>query len=293
MEERWPNFFIVGAPLCGTTSLYWYLRQHPKVFMPIRKEPYYFNPNTRESYVGSEPPIRLEKDYLRLFEGVRDEIAIGEASTSYLIDPACAKRIHDALPHSKIIISLRDPVERTFSAYLSHVTLGLKSSFAEFIKTNLSEHESGKWDGSNQITPSFYYQSVKRYLDVFGKENVKVLIFEEFTHDIKKTVRDLLNFLGIPDDHFVFNEEPVGSYATPRNTVAKFIMSNIKLRRLTAHIIPMETRQKLGNKYLLKQDERPQMLPTDREFLENLFHDDASNLCILLNKSLPWPLLKR
>jgi len=244
--------------------------------------------------VGSEPPIRLEKDYLRLFEGVKDEIAIGEGSTSYLVDPTCAKRIHDALPHSKIIISLRDPIERLFSAYLSHVTLGLvKSSFAEFIEKNLSEHESGKWDGANQITPSFYYESVKRYLDIFGKENVRVVIFEEFIHDIKKTVIELLNFLGIPDDHFVFNEEPIGSYATPRNTVTKFIMSNIRLRRLAAHIIPMEARQKLGNKYLLKQDERPQILSTDREFLEKLFHDDASNLCILLNRSLPWHLLKR
>ena len=67
MEERWPNFFIVGAPRSGTTSLYWYLRQHPKIFMPSRKEPYYFDVEVIPGG-GIEPPVRLKEDYLRLFE---------------------------------------------------------------------------------------------------------------------------------------------------------------------------------------------------------------------------------
>jgi hypothetical protein len=292
MKEIWPNFFIVGTSRSGTSALYEYLRQHPKVYMPSRKEPYYFCADIVPDD-GGEPPIRSREEYLRLFNKVKDEIAIGEASTAYLEYPQAAEKIHAVVPHAKIIIMVRDPIERALSEYLGRVTIGLeKSSFTEVIARDLAEHRSGKINASNIITKSFYCQEVKRYLDVFGKDNVKILIFEEFTQNIMSTVGNVLTFLRINDDIHSFNEEPVGSYGKPRNTVANFIMTNKSVRRFASYIVPKETRQKLGNKYLLKKEEKPHISSTDRKFLENLYHDDAYNLCILLNKSLPWPLLK-
>ena len=115
--EIWPNFFIVGAPRCGTTSLWYYLSQSPEVFMSTKKEPKYFN-SYESVRLYFDPPIRDKKKYLELFHEVRNERAIGEASTSYLADPSTPELIHKVLPESRIIISLRDPVERAFSHHL-------------------------------------------------------------------------------------------------------------------------------------------------------------------------------
>ena len=107
--ERWPNFFIVGAPKAGTSSLYAYLNEIPGIFMSPKKEPNYFSENT---IPNDHPikPIRDKKKYLELFKGVKGEKIIGEASTSYLADPEAPKLIHEACPDAKILISLRDPV---------------------------------------------------------------------------------------------------------------------------------------------------------------------------------------
>lgn len=292
MKENWPNFFIVGADRSGTTSLYSYLKQHPQVYMSPRKEPYYFCADIIPTGI-SEPPIRLKEDYLKLFSNVKNEIAIGEASATYLRDPHAAERIYQVVPHAKIIISLRDPVERTFSDYLSRVTIGLeKSSFTDVIERDLAEHKSGKVSARNIITGSFYYKPVKKYIDVFGRENVKILIFEEFTQNIKNTVKELLSFLGITGDIHDFEEEAVGTYGRPKNILAKFILTNQNVRKLVSYVIPKETRQKLGTKYLLTKENKPRMSLDNKKFLENLYHDDAFEIRTLLNRSLPWALLE-
>ena len=101
--ERWPNFFIVGAPRCGTTSLYEYLNHTPGIFMSKVKEPNYFS-------VSVTPKIKLsqliqdKKQYLSLFKDVKDEIAIGEASVPYLWDPKAPLLIHEAIPDARIIM---------------------------------------------------------------------------------------------------------------------------------------------------------------------------------------------
>jgi len=112
LEYRWPNFFIVGAQKAGTSSIYSLLRSIPGIYMSPLKEPNYFSPNSPTR------PSHDKKRYAGLFGGVTDEIAIGEASPSYLWDPDSPKLIHDAIPKARIIISLRDPVQRAYSQYL-------------------------------------------------------------------------------------------------------------------------------------------------------------------------------
>ena len=113
--ERWPNFIIVGAPKAGTTALYHYLNQHPKVYLSKIKEPGYFRSFIPENIIPL--PITSKEKYLELFSDVKKEVAVGEASTVYLNDPGTVKIIHDAIPDCKIIIMLRDPIERTYSSY--------------------------------------------------------------------------------------------------------------------------------------------------------------------------------
>ena len=136
--NRWPNFFIVGAPKAGTHSLYEYLNQHPKVFMSPRKEPYFFCPIMVPDGDKNSNPIRDEKEYLKLFEEAKNETMLGEATASYLGDPKSAELIHEKIPNARIIIIIRDPVDRAFSSYWGLVKNGLNISFQSLLGKILS-----------------------------------------------------------------------------------------------------------------------------------------------------------
>jgi len=151
--ERWPNFFIVGAPRSGSTSLYEYLRNTKGVYMPLNKEPHYFHNDSfppENSPTNPSPIIREKKKYLQLFNGVKDEKAIGEGSTTYFWYTDSSKLIHDKIPDAKIIILLRDPVERAFSHFLWNSRF-IETSFHEIISKELKNRSEGLFvrDGSN------------------------------------------------------------------------------------------------------------------------------------------------
>jgi hypothetical protein len=121
----WPNFFVVGGQRAGTTSLYEYLRRIPEVYMSAVKEPYYFAPN-----FPSNPYIRriaARDEYLSLFRNTRGERLIGEASPLYLWDVESPVLIHKVVPDARIIMILRDPIERAFSSYLLSVQWGYET----------------------------------------------------------------------------------------------------------------------------------------------------------------------
>jgi len=197
MLEHWPNLFIVGAPRAGTTSLYKYLENISEVYMAPIKEPNYF---VSEKFPENHPvkTIKNKKKYLKLFEQVNHEKIIGEASTLYLSDPETPKFIHKTIPHAKIIIILRDPIERAFSSYLMLKQVGwVKSStFNEEIKKVLSS----SMDLSKpylRLKVGCYSKKVSNYLEEFDNKQIKILIFEEFVKDTKKVFGDVLKFLNL------------------------------------------------------------------------------------------------
>src|SRR5437667_3118215 len=166
----WPNFFIVGAQNSGTTSLYGYLKQHPDVFMPALKEPHYFaqiTPSHEQRYLRTI--VRDEAAYLRLFLKAKGYPAIGEASPSYLWDANAPHRIRKAVPHAKIIILLRDPVERAYSHYLMDVREGRQDlPFLQALERDWNRSKKG-WSVSQlYVELGLYAEQVRRYLEVFG-----------------------------------------------------------------------------------------------------------------------------
>jgi len=196
LVENWPNFFIVGAPKAGTSSLYAYLKDIPEIYMSPIKEPKYFSKKSFSGYKQNKI-IQDEKKYLLLFKKVRDEKIVGEATSSYLIYPKVPHLIHQVVPHARILISLRDPVERLISDYFMYQRLGLvKSSFhGLFVKKLGSDKEITM--ANRRVQFGLYSENVKKYFDIFGREQVKVIIFEEFIKDAKGTVEEILRFLGI------------------------------------------------------------------------------------------------
>jgi len=191
--DTWPNFFVVGAPRSGSTTLYDYLKRAKGVYMSPIKEPRYFS--SIDPSTMYPPPITDKKKYLALFKGVKDEKAIGEASPSYLRDEKAPYNIKKIVPDAKIIMILRDPLNRAYSQYQLRISNGKTYTFSECIKLSL---ELDADDFKSRITKSgFYAKQVQMYLDVFGSNNVKILIFEEFIKDPEPQIKKVLEFLGV------------------------------------------------------------------------------------------------
>lgn len=206
-----PNFLIIGAPRSGTTTLYDGLRQHPAVFMSPFKEPWYYALREIETPFrgpGDDHPtrrgVRTHEAYRSLFAGVREETAIGEASTLYLYSERALRAIAAELPDVRVIVSLRNPADRAYSNYLQHVQQG-REPLAEFTAALAAEEERIKSNWS----PFWYYQEMGyyakqlvRYVDALGMARVKVVLYDEVNRNPLAVMAELYSFLGV-DERFV------------------------------------------------------------------------------------------
>jgi len=286
--ERWPNFFIVGAPKAGTTSLYAYLSKIPGIFMPSSKEPHFFSINTMPENHPSQP-VRDRKKYLSLFKKAKEYDIVGEASPSYLSDPDAPKLIHQEVPTAKIIIMLRDPVDRAYSHYLMLRRFGRTSlSFYDQIQKELKE----KIDNSTpkiRLEFGLCSENTQRYMEQFGKKQVKIIIFEEFIQKTRDSFQEVLRFLGSNyevDEEFDFSVH--NPYAIPRGKMAQNVLNNRVIKKISISLFPALTREYLAQKFLTKTQQKPKMKNEDKEFLAKYYKKDVNNLQHLLGRTLPW-----
>jgi hypothetical protein len=190
-----PNFFLVGASKCGTTSLFHALGRHPEVFICPVKEPGFFAPG-----VPVEPgsPTSWE-DYLALFGAVRSQRAVGEATTSYLATPGTAKRIRDRLPHARILMVLRDPADRLFAYYLAARAVGASSSFRVWVEAERAKESARKpifgvvWEGR-------YATHLRQYREVFPESQLHLEWYENYAAQERRTIQRCLAFLDLRTD---------------------------------------------------------------------------------------------
>ena len=291
--SKWPNLFIVGAQKAGTSSIHEYLNQHPQIFMSPLKEPGFFHGSVSkytEPYV-----IRNEEIYLNQFKKANNEIFVGE-STSYLQDPNSPKLIAEKITDCKIIIVLRNPIDRVFSHYFHHVRSGIeKRSFSEMIREDsFVDYELNcKYNEKNRNIPNiiqrgFYSDQISRYCDKFGENNVKIFIYEEFNKNYRKLIKDLLKFLGL-NLNFDFNEITYNTFQVPKGGLEKSILDNKMVRVLSNKIFSSKTRLNLAKKFFYEKNSRkPQMLPDDRIFLQDLYQKDILKTQKYLGIQLPW-----
>ena len=182
------DFFIVGAPKAGTTSLYHYLNEHPQVEMSSQKEPDYFSDEAihqQGMYYGKNRVNTLD-NYESLFVQ-KESVVYGEGSVSYLFYDNVAEDIKKYNPNAKIIIMLRNPIERAFSHYLMDYRLGLISDSFENIIAKKSKHKNAHLFYQQYIEVSKYAKQIQRYLDFFEKDNILVIDYEDFK---KKCIKD-------------------------------------------------------------------------------------------------------
>ena len=283
----WPNFFIVGAPRAGTTSLYQYLKEVPGIFMSSIKEPNYFSVKT---IPDKKPyrPVRNTKSYLELFTCSKDEKIIGEASTNYLYDEEAVKLIHEKNPNSRILISLRDPIERAWSHYMLLKHSGWKHyAFSEQIKKELTE-EIDFEKPHIRLKAGLYSKDVEKYFELFGRKQVKVIIFEEWIKNVKNTIEDILQFLNI---HETINDIKYKIYDPdhiPRGKLAEILIHNSTVNKIS-NKITNDSFKSFSKKLLSKNQTKQKMSQEDKTKLKKYYIKDVEKLQTLLERDLPWP----
>lgn len=283
--EKWPNFFIVGVAKGGTTSLYHYLQGIPGIFLPIRKESHYFSRKTiPEDH--SEKPIQNKVDYLKLFENAPDKSIIVDGSASYLSDPDAPKLIHKVSPKAKILISLRNPIERAFSAYLMNWSQGtIKKTFSDQISYELT-HTIDLSKPNIRLQRGFYYEDVKKYFEFFGKSNVKIIIFEEWIKDPKKIIQEILKFINLNYNLNNFHDETFNRFSGPKGKFSESLLKSHQIVNIS-RIIPLGPRRFLKNKILMTNS-KPKTDSKTRKILFTYYQENVFKLQSLLGYKIPW-----
>ncbi len=272
-QASWPNLFVVGAAKAGTTSLWRYLSAHPAIFMARVKEPHFFSQYDE----GLFPVVHDEASYLRLFAHARTPLR-GEASPSYLWNEAAAERIKRASPRAKILIALRDPVERMQALYWHRVRIGFeRQSFADAF-----ERESSLYARRGRCAAD-----VRRFLRLFGPD-VRVLVFEELVRDFRRELAAVFAFLGV--DPTVAERIELGAhnrFALPRNAVAAGLLRSARARRAARHVVPHALRAPIED-LLMKRGTKPALDPDLDRTLTAFFRPDVRELERALGRALPW-----
>jgi hypothetical protein len=282
-----PNFIIVGAPKAGTTSLYHYLTKHPQVFMSDPKEVNYFSCEEIEAQglYYKDFKIKNREDYEKLFHDAQGKKAIGEASVSYLFYPKTPQKIKDMLPDVKIIILLRDPVSRGFSHYLMDYRLGLVDLPYGEIVHKTSRHKNLYLYHQQYVELGLYYEQVKRYLELFGPEQVKIHLQEDLHEDTEGVILDLYDFLEI-DKSFMPNVgREHNAFLMPKNRLIHKLYASYPVRSMVSVLFPDVVKEKV--KYILfKRKQKPKLDVKLKNELLEICKPDIQKLEVLIQKDL-------
>ena len=205
---RLPNFLVIGAMRAGTTTLYQTLRSHPAVHMAAVKEANFFaleNGSTDLPLTQSSADIFVTNSvaspiaYSRLFEGAGDAKAIGEVSPSYLYSAGAHRRISERLPGVRLIVVLRDPVDRAYSAYLRRA--GVVPDPEMFLKVAEDEHrafhEGVPTDHYPLLVGGLYSMHLRPYMHTFSSGQIWVRLFEDLWTDHDRSFAELYDFIEV------------------------------------------------------------------------------------------------
>lgn len=289
-----PNFLIVGASKCGTTALFYYLKQHPDVSFPSLKEPKYFSSINQvfpHNGIGDksvdEYAIKNYHDYLDLFKNLKTK-RVGEASPDTLyFHKQTVPIIKKTLGDIPIIIVLRDPVFRAFSAYMYLKRDSReKLSFRDGLDLE-DERLRNNWDfiwGYKKC--GLYYEQVKSFLDNFT--SVKIIFQEDLKNNTRNTIKDIFTFLKIDPNFKPNTSTNHNESGIPNNIISKFLLSRdnkistIIRDKILKKYVPRKLLEKIASSSLKKET----IKESERNYLKSFFKNDIVKLEKLISKNL-------
>lgn len=301
-----PNFLFIGTGKAGSTSLYYYLKQHPDVFMSPVKEtnffsyeggrPHFSGPGDSES-TAHRKTITTFEDYQKNFSGATTEKAIGEVSPSYLYIPEASQRIKKYVPEAKMIAILRNPVDRAYSAFAGYIKSGREplSDFSQAIAEEPSRIQKSWAPSWHYIENGFYHVQLKRYFDIFDRSQFKIYLFEDWKKSTTALVQDVFKFIGVegsfmPDMSTNFN--PSGK---PKNRALYNLLSYPNpVKRFLKPLLPAAFRKNVySNLQSFNLEKLPPMSSELRYQLIQTYREDILKLQDLIDRDLSSWLAER
>ncbi len=305
MEQIIPNFLIGGPPKGASTSLNFYLKQHPQIFTSPVKQTRFFSvyyDKGKEFYINT------------YFSGVTNEKMVGEATPTYFLLPFVAARIKQYNPDMKIIFCLRNPVERTFSGWSMRVNNGTEHlSFREALEENFIQRQSLKFETEEEgeiwaedmlrddrledtgtrtyLEGSLYANNLKHYLNHFPLSQIKVIFLDDLQKDLHGTMKEVFTFLGVDSTYRIQNTEQKNTYKKSKIKFLEPILGkNKKFSKMLAGIMPKSIKKKILDTMYVEGSKK-KLTPEDRMFAYQYFKDEIAQLEKLLSKDLShWKL---
>ncbi|PLX17075.1 MAG: hypothetical protein C0597_07425 [Marinilabiliales bacterium] len=302
-----PNLYIIGAAKSGTTSLYKYLNQHPDVYFSPIKEPNYFSDDIDVSKFTStyksntylelekyfkksnlrDLPItfiRKEEHYERLFENSGKHKIRGEASTSYMFSNKAAKNIYRFNSEAKIVAILRNPMERAFSHYEMALRYGhTKLNFKKAIIEDLNKTQKGWGISELFIELGLYYDQLKRYFDIFPRDQIQILWFDDLKSNPKGMIDTCCKFLEIE----TMNLEDETAYNTkksPESIGLNYFLTISGVKSFLRRLLPASAKNGLSQ--IFYKDSIAKLSKADFEFVRDYYQEDIEKTARLLKKDL-------
>lgn len=300
---RLPTFIVAGAPKAGSTALYFYLAQHPQVYMSPVKEPTFFGaadiaassmrdivlqravpkPGLRGymSSLHAGGPLVLEwDDYVNLFRDARDEIAIGEASVSYLWQPSAAQAIRERLPEARLVFILRDPAERLFTHWLGSSWRVPHASFAERFRGALEPEGIGR----NIVAIGRYATHMRRFFEVFPRDQILVVLYDDYRRDARAVLRQIFAFIGVDPEVPVDVSRRHGETMVPRFRLLHAARDRLIGLAPLLPWLPEGVRRTLKGVY--RRAPTAVMSHADRRMVIDYYHDEIVRLQSLIGRDL-------
>jgi hypothetical protein len=287
-----PNLLIVGAAKSGTTSLHNYLNQHPSVFMCSPKEPHFLiNKEIGEQRIPKG--ILSVEDYKGLFNEASTKKYRGESSVMYLLFPEFAiKNINKYLSKDvKIIIMLRNPVERAYSGYQHVKRYNIMESLS--FEKALDQSEN-RYHNTSNMTPAsrylelgMYFDQVKKFIEEF--DNVHVMIYDDYKNDFSSEIDSVFKFLDV--DEFKVNIEKkhmVGGWEWKNKWIKSLMMKKLPFKTVLKFILPTKNLRKIIRQVFQKwsSKEHKKINPETEQWLKEYYKEDVQKLSLLLRRNL-------
>jgi len=290
-----PNLFIVGAAKSGTTSLHNYLNQHPDVFMCTPKEPHFLINNE----IGKDRiPIGIcsENEYLDLFFEGRGEKYRGESSVMYLMFPEIViPKINQQFgKECKIIIMLRNPIERAYSGFQHVKRYNVKEDCTDF-KSAWSVSEE-RYFSNPEMTPAsrykelgLYHKQVKSYLD--GVKNVHIIIYDDYQNYFQDEMNKVFDFLKI--ETVAINSEKkhmVGGWQWENKRIKNLMMKKNPIKSALKFLIPFKGIRKSIRQDIQNRNTSEVAIISDKDkvMLKEFYKADIKKLSELINRDLNY-----
>jgi hypothetical protein len=294
-----PNFFIIGAAKAGTTSTWRQLEQHPEIYMHPKKQLNFFalegenrdfrGPGPRDSTLHSVTTVEA---YRKQFGGVSTETAVGEASNLYLYNPRAAGRIRHYAPDARLIAVLRHPADRAYSRFLHLVREGREplTDFGRALDEEEKRIRDRWWPDFHYLHMGLYYAQLRRYLDVFPRNQIKIYLQEDLRSDPYGVLRDMFGFLGVDETFMPDTSVKYNVSGVPKSRLLHQLLQRSRsVRPFVERFLPEKQRQRIlrvasniHNRNLTK----PELPPEVRGRLIEGYREDTLKLQELIGRDL-------